>query len=98
MFSAIADSTRRALLDAMLEEEKTVTELAKPFSISQPAISQHLKVLRETGLVTERWDGRLRYYRASPRLLKQVSDWVQHYEAFWNEKLDALERHLEKNR
>ena len=93
VFSAIADPTRRALLDALKEREKTVTSLAKPFSMSLPAISQHLKVLREVGLVSERREGRERYYRVRPAVLKRVANWVKHYEVFWGGKLDALKRH-----
>ena len=74
-----------------------MTSLAKPFSMSLPAISQHLRVLREVGLVSERWEGRERYYRVRPAVLKRVANWVKHYEAFWSGKLDALERHLRRN-
>jgi DNA-binding transcriptional ArsR family regulator len=65
--------------------------------MSLPAISQHLQVLTEAGLVTQRRVGRQRFYRLNPEPLKKVSDWVAHYEQFWEEKLDALGRYLEEN-
>jgi DNA-binding transcriptional ArsR family regulator len=98
VFGAIADPTRRALLDALIDGEKTVSSLAEPFAMSLPAISHHLRIMREVGVVTERWDGRERYYRVSPAVLKQVADWVHHYEAFWSGKLDALGRHVRRKR
>jgi DNA-binding transcriptional ArsR family regulator len=96
-FYAIADPTRRAILDRLRTGEQSVTSLAEPFSMSLPAISQHLQVLTEAGLVTQRRVGRQRFYRLNPEPLKKVSDWVAHYEQFWEEKLDALGRYLEEN-
>ncbi len=97
VFAAIADPTRRAILDRLSQGEQPVKQLAKPYSMSLPAISQHLKVLSEVGLVTQRKVGRERLYRLNPEPLKQVSDWVSHYEQFWQEKLDALGDYLEEN-
>ncbi len=97
VFVAIADPTRRALLDRLRLGEQPVKELAEPFAMSLPAISQHLQVLCEAGLVQMRKAGRQRLYRLNPEPLKQVSDWVAHYEQFWQEKLDALGNYLEEN-
>ncbi len=97
IFQAIADPTRRALLDRLKEGEQPVKQLASAFEMTLPAISQHLQVLSEAGLVTQRKVGRQRLYRLNPVPLKQVSDWVTDYEQFWQEKLDALGNFLEEN-
>lgn len=97
IFQAIADPTRRALLDRMRQGEQSVTQLAEPFEMSMPAISQHLHILCDAGLVSQRKVGRMRLYRLNPEPLKQVSDWVNPYEQFWQEKLDALGKYLEEN-
>lgn len=97
-FRAIADPTRRALLDHLRAGPKTVTALARPFARSLPAISQHLRVLKEAGFVTERRQGRERYYRACPAAFRRVAAWVAKYEVFWSHKLDALEQHLARKR
>ncbi len=97
IFQAIADPTRRALLDQLRDGEQSVKQLAKPFEMSMPAISQHLHILCDAGLVTQRKVGRMRLYRLNPEPLKEVSDWVNPYEQFWQEKLDALGKYLEEN-
>jgi DNA-binding transcriptional ArsR family regulator len=97
IFGAIADPTRRAILDRLRTGEQNVKTLAEPFSMSLPAISQHLQVLTEAGLVSQRRVGRQRLYRLNPEPLKQISDWVANYEQFWQEKLGALSNYLEKN-
>ena len=79
----------------MRDEEQSVTELQEGHSMSQPAISQHLKVLAEAGLVTVRKDGRRRLYRATPEPLLEIYDWVAHYQRFWGQKMDALSEVLE---
>ena len=89
-FRAVSDPTRRAILDSLERGEKSVNELGRPFQISQPALSQHLRVLRNAGLVTIRRDGRFRYYRLEPAPLKELYDWVEHYRKFWTGKLDRL--------
>lgn len=96
IFHAIADPTRRAILDRLQHGEQPVKQLAEPFAISLPAISQHLQVLCNVGLVTQQRDGRQRIYRLNPIPLKQVSDWVNQYEQFWTTKLDALGEYLEE--
>ncbi len=97
IFQAIADPTRRALLDRLRDGEQPVKQLAEPFNMSLPAISQHLQILCEAGLVQVRKAGRQRLYRLNPEPLKEVSDWITHYEPFWQEKLDALGKYLEEN-
>jgi DNA-binding transcriptional ArsR family regulator len=94
VFQAIADPTRRALLDLLREGERPVKSLVERFPISQPAISQHLRVLRQARLVSERRAGRQRFYRLEGEALAQVADWLAHYEEFWKARLAALGRHL----
>ena len=96
VFAAIADPTRRSLLDRLREGEQPVKELAAPFDMSMPAISQHLSVLCEVGLVVQRRVGRQRFYRLNPEPLKQVADWVAYYERFWQDKLASLGDYLEE--
>ena len=97
VYGAIADPTRRALLLRLADEgEKHVTELLQPFSISQPAVSKHLRILREAGLVRSRKEGRLRLYEIEANRLRQVFDWVSHFEKYWDERLDALGDYLDK--
>ncbi len=95
VFQAIADPTRRALLDRLRAGEQPMKQLAQPFALSLPAISQHLRILCEVSLVTQRRVGRQRFYRLNPEPLQQVSAWVGHYEQFWTEKLAALGEYLE---
>jgi DNA-binding transcriptional ArsR family regulator len=97
IFQVIADPTRRALLDRLREGKQPVKQLAEPFEMTLPAISQHLQILCEAGLVTQRRAGRQRLYQLNPQPLKQVSQWVSDYEQFWQEKLDALGEYLENN-
>lgn len=93
VYRAISDPTRRAILDVLSARgEENVSALARPFRLSLPSLSRHLKVLRDAGLVTERRLGRQRLYTAKPGQLRDVSDWVKSYERFWNEKADALAR------
>jgi len=95
VFRAVADPTRRAMLDRLrMEEEQPVLELAADFDMTLPVISQHLKVLRGAGLVTERREGRQRFYRLQPKPLREIVDWLAHYEEFWNSRLKRLGKHL----
>jgi DNA-binding transcriptional ArsR family regulator len=98
VFRAVADRTRRKLLDRLSEGEETMMKLAESFDISLPAVSQHLKVLREAGLVEERREGRMRVYMLIPGPLREVSDWVDHYQHFWQSRLRRLGEHLRKNK
>lgn len=95
VFHAIADPTRRAILDLLAEGELAVKELQPRFPMSQPALSQHLRVLREAGLVSERRVGRLRIYRLNARPLNDVGNWLARYERFWDERFDRLGRLLD---
>jgi DNA-binding transcriptional ArsR family regulator len=92
VFHAIADPTRRRLLDRLAAGEHSVHRLAEPFAqrMSRPAVSQHLRVLSAAGLVTERKVGRERLYQLRPARLAEVAAWLQHYQRFWTQKLDAL--------
>lgn len=94
IFKAIADPTRRQLLQVLSGGDCAVSELAEPFEMSLPALSRHLQVLREVGLVTQERQGRRRIYHLNAEPLKEVGEWVAHFEAFWNEKLDALALYL----
>lgn len=93
---ALADPTRRALLGLLAEAEQPVNALAAPFAMSRPAVSQHLRVLRDAGLVVERRVGRERLYRLDPTPLAEVRDWLRRYDRFWGERLDALGDYLEE--
>ena len=97
VYQAVADPTRRAILDLLLQGEKPVGCIASRFSVSLSAVSQHMKVLREAGLVEVRHAGRERLYRLNAGPLQEVHSWTSHYQAFWREKLDALARYLEEN-
>jgi DNA-binding transcriptional ArsR family regulator len=90
VFRALADPSRRAIFERLTEGEAAVRDLTPRFNISQPAVSQHLAVLREAGLVTERRDGRLVYYRVEPKGLRPLVDWIAQYQAFWVDRVDAL--------
>jgi DNA-binding transcriptional ArsR family regulator len=97
VFTAIADPTRRGLIDMLSAGEQPVLSLASSFEMTLSAVSQHLRVLREANLVFERRAGRQRLYSLNPIRLKEVSDWIGHYERFWCEKIDLLGDYLEKN-
>ena len=97
-FRAIADPTRRAVLDLLSLGERPVRDLARSFQMTQPAVSQHLRVLRQAGLVSQRRIGRERVYRIRPAQLRAVADWIGPYERFWQRKLQALGAFLEKAR
>jgi DNA-binding transcriptional ArsR family regulator len=96
VFHVIADPTRRAILDLLSVGERPARDLGAPFSISQPAISKHLAVLREAGLVSHRQEGGMRIYRLEAAPLHDVFDWIRHYEKFWDFKLQALGRFLDR--
>lgn len=98
VFHAIADPTRRDLLALVARKELPVKELAQRFAMTRPAISQHLRVLLQAGLVTERRAGRERLYRLQAEPLREVSEWVHQYEQFWHDHLDLLGSHLEQRK
>jgi DNA-binding transcriptional ArsR family regulator len=96
IFQALADPSRRAILQSLTRGEAAVKDLTARFDISQPAVSQHLAALKEAGLVNGRREGRLVYYRVEPRGMKPLLEWMSHYRAFWLEHVDRLERLLEE--
>ena len=93
-FSALADPTRRAILARLALGDASVNELVEPFSISQPAISKHLKVLERAGLITRGRDAQWRPCKLEGTALKGVADWLEPYRRFWEERLDRLDEHL----
>lgn len=93
-FSAIADPTRRAILARLASGEATVTELAKPFDMSQPAISKHLKVLEHAGLISRGRDAQWRPARLEVDRLREAARWMERYRIFWEQSLDRLDQHL----
>jgi DNA-binding transcriptional ArsR family regulator len=97
VFAAIAAPTRRAILQRLAHREMPVLELAETFDMTLSAVSQHLGILRDAGLVSQTKAGRQRIYRLNPEPLRTVAEWVQAYEPFWNDKLAALGEYLEKN-
>ena len=94
-YAALAEPHRRAILDLLRAGERSVGELVDSVRLSQPGVSKHLRVLREAGLVTARRDGKQRLYALDARPLADVGAWLEPYRAYWSERLDALERHLE---
>lgn len=96
VFRALADPTRRAILDRLRRREQGVTALCKPFDLSQPAISQHLRVLSEAGLVRVQRRGRERIYAVEAAPLRRAYDWLAHFEAFWQTRLDRLGELLDR--
>ncbi len=94
LFGALADATRRAIVEQLAAGEATVTELAAPFSISLPAISRHLKVLERASIITRSRQGRWRSARLSPTSLASAADWLSLHEKLWVERLDRLDDHL----
>ena len=95
VFRAIADPTRRALLDRLRAGPAAVNSLAADFRFSRPAVSKHLKVLREAGLVSERRAGRERFYQLRPEPLQRAAGWLEGYRSFWQVSLTNLKRYLE---
>ena len=96
-FAALGDTTRRAILARLALGETTVGELARPFRISRPAISKHLRVLEAAGLVHRTRDGRVNRCTLDPEPMRAAAEWVEQYRAFWEGQLDALARFMEAN-
>ena len=95
-FAALADPTRRAILARLALGETNVTELAKPFAMSLPGISKHLKVLEHAGLIARGREAQWRPCRIQPRALKEVDDWLEDYRRLWEERLDRLDDYLKE--
>jgi DNA-binding transcriptional ArsR family regulator len=96
-YTALADPSRRAILERLRDGERSVNELREGLALSQPGVSKHLRVLREAGLVEARPDGRQRMYALRPGPLAEVDAFLAPYRAFWEGRLDALERHLQEH-
>jgi len=96
-YAAVAEPVRRQILDVLRDGERCVTHLVDDLSISQPSVSKHLAVLRQADLVAVRRDGKRRWYRLRPEPLVEIATWLEPYRRHWEERLDALERHLEEN-
>jgi DNA-binding transcriptional ArsR family regulator len=94
VFQAIADPTRREIINMIAHQSMNLNAVADQFSISRPAISKHIKILTECGLITIKQQGRERYCEAKLRKLNEVSQWIEQYRVFWTKKLDALEDFL----
>jgi DNA-binding transcriptional ArsR family regulator len=96
-FGALADPTRRAILARLAESpDVSVSELARPFAISLPAVSKHLRVLEGAGLLSRRQEGRVHHCRLEAQPMRTAADWIAHYRVFWEKRLEALGRYLEQ--
>ncbi len=96
-FAALSDATRRGILARLASGEASVTELAKPYDMSLPAVSKHLRVLESAGLVARSKDGRVHRCRLEAAPMKSAADWMAHYRQFWEAQLDSLQRYLENS-
>jgi len=90
VFAALANPTRRDILDTLLDGERTVVALAERFDMARPSVSEHLKVLRDCGLVAEDKHGRFRHYRVNHEPLQEISAWLSPHERYWRKRLTAL--------
>ncbi len=97
VFSALADPTRRRILELLRTGESRVTDLAKPFHMSLPAVSKHLKVLESAGLLSRRREGRSHHLRARPEPVREARKWMEAYVRFWEDQFDALDRFLSEH-
>ena len=95
-WSALADPHRRAMLELLRERPRAVGELVERLGLSQPGTSKHLRVLREAGLVSARADAQRRVYQLNGKPLRELDHWLDPYRSYWSERLDALERHLDR--
>jgi len=96
-FEAVAEPSRRAILDILRAGERPAGDLVSALALSQPGVSKHLKLLREAGLVSVRADGQRRLYRLQPQGLKELEAWLAPYRHFWADRLAALDDHLERD-
>ena len=95
-FEIIAEPNRRAILGLLVRSERTVGEIERQLRMSQPAVSKHLRVLREAGFVEATVDAQRRVYRLKPEPLQEVDAWLEQFRRFWSAHVDALERHLDR--
>ncbi|MEZ4572785.1 MAG: metalloregulator ArsR/SmtB family transcription factor [Thermomicrobiales bacterium] len=96
LFTVLADDTRRQIIELLAEQDRPVNDLVASFDVSQPAISRHLRVLREAGLVAVRNDGQRRVYRLEASRLAEIDAWLAPYRHFWADRLDALDDYLDR--
>ena len=96
VFEALADPTRRHIVELVSTDELSAGEIASRFDITRPAVSRHLRVLRESGLISARGDAQRRLYRLDPPALDELDAWVEKTRRFWAKRLAALDRHLEE--
>ena len=95
-FAALADPTRRAILATLTQGQASVSELAKPYRMSLPAVMKHLHVLERAGLVSQEKEGRVRRCRLAGESLRQAADWLARYRVFWESQLESLDRYLKR--
>ena len=98
VFAALGDSTRRAILDQLMRGEARLSDLAEPFDMSQTAVSKHVLVLSDAGLLVIEKRGRTRHCRLNAEPMKQVTDWLANYQMFWSHQFDNLAQHLADER
>ncbi len=98
LFAVLSEPTRRHMLDLLRDGERSVNELVEEFDIHQPGVSRHLRILHEAGLVNVRRDAQRRIYSLRPGPLREVDEWLGRYRAMWEERLDRLAAHLERER
>ena len=96
-FGALAHPIRRGILARLSTGEATIAELAKPFKVSAPAISKHMRILEEAGLLSRKKQGREHHCRLEQKRMMEAQVWIENHRRFWNERLDALERYLKEN-
>jgi DNA-binding transcriptional ArsR family regulator len=97
-FDVLAEPSRREILELLRDGERSVSELVEHLSLSQPAVSKHLRVMKSAGLVEVRPDAQQRFYRISPEPLVQLDEWLEPYRKFWTVQMDRLESHLDRRR
>jgi DNA-binding transcriptional ArsR family regulator len=95
IFHALSDPTRRSILRSAAQEERTVGAIARPYRSSLAAISKHIRVLEDSGLVTRRKEGSFQFVRINPIPMKEAQEWLSYYERFWNERLDQFQQHFQ---
>jgi DNA-binding transcriptional ArsR family regulator len=96
-FGALAHPIRRGIIARLSAGEATIAELARPFKVSAPAISKHMRILEEAGLLSRKKHGREHRCRLEQNRMKEAADWLERHRKFWNDRLDALERYLKEN-
>lgn len=97
-FMALCDATRRAILKRLSLGDCTVTQLAEPFSMSLPAVSKHLRILENAGLLSRKKEGRIYRCHLEAKPMKEAADWITKYKVFWEDKFNALEKYLEETK